>query len=74
MNKEILFEEKQKFNQWLILLSFFGINAFFIYGIFVQIIQKQQFGGKSMSDGLLILSTIVSVLITLLGYKKYPCF
>lgn len=66
MNKEILFEEKQKFNQWFIMLIFFAVNAFFIYGIFIQIIEKQQFGRKPTSDGLLILSTIVSVLITIL--------
>jgi len=66
MNNEILFTEKQRFNQWWIWLILLGINGFFIFGIFRQIIGGQPFGDKPMSDIGLIVGTALSILFTIL--------
>lgn len=65
MGDEVLFIEKQRFKQlwlWIILL---GINGFFIFGVFLQVIGGQQFGSKSMNDVGLLIATGVTILLTL---------
>ncbi len=66
MENEILFKERQKFQQrwiWFILL---GINALFLFGVFRQIIGGQQFGNNPMGDVGLLIGTGLSIALTLL--------
>lgn len=63
---EVLFKERQKFTQlwlWVILL---GINAIFLIGAYLQIFEGQQFGNKSMSNQVLLLTTGLILLLTVL--------
>lgn len=63
---EILFTERQKFRQWWLWLILLGINSFFLFGVFKQVVYGQQFGNEPMSNtGLIVVSGIV-ILISLL--------
>jgi hypothetical protein len=44
MEKQPLFTEKQRFNQWWMWLILFGTNGIFIYGWIQQIYLKIPFG------------------------------
>lgn len=66
MSNDILFIEKQKFNQWWLWLIILGTNALFLYGIYKQIIGKQQFGNNPMSDTGLLISALAVGLLTVL--------
>lgn len=66
MQEEILFREKQKFTQWWLWLILVGVNGFFLFGIFWQIIGGQKFGNKPMSDAGLVMATFFTIILTLL--------
>jgi hypothetical protein len=66
MKEEILFTEKQRFNQWWLWLILLGINGIFIFGVYIQIIGKQQFGDKPMSNVALLITTGILLLLTIL--------
>ena len=60
----ILFAEKQRFNQtwlWVILCL---VNGLFVFAFVKQIIFKQVFGDKPMSDGSLVLSMVLVLLLS----------
>lgn len=63
---EIFFTEKQRFTQWWLWLILLGINAIFLYGIYVQLITEQPFGSNPMSNTGLIFATVFIVLLTVL--------
>src|SRR5215218_6105390 len=65
MDNEILFTERQKFNQWWLWLILFGVNVLSIFSVCKQIIDEEQFGRKPSDVGLLIL-TCVTLLFTIL--------
>lgn len=69
MDKDILFSERQKFKQWWLWLIIFGINGFFIFGIFRQVIGGQEFGENPMSDTGLIVGTVLFILFTILFFN-----
>ena len=66
MSNEILFSERQKFKQWWVWLILLGINGLFLFGLFKQIIDGEQFGDKPMSNVGLLIATGVTLLLTLL--------
>lgn len=66
MNEEIIFKETQKFRQWWLWLILLGINGLFLFGVFMQVIGRQKFGDKPMSDSQLIIATIFTIILTLL--------
>jgi hypothetical protein len=66
MDNEILFSERQRFNQWWLWLILIGINGLFLYGIYKQVITGQQFGNRSMSDTGLFITAGVLFSLTLL--------
>lgn len=66
MENPVLFSEKQKFRQWWIWIILLTLNGFFLFGIYVQVIGGKQFGDKPMSDGGLIFSALMLLIITLL--------
>lgn len=64
MKQELIFQERQRFNQWWVILILIVINALFIYGCISQIGLGIPFGNKPASDHNLIISTSVLILIT----------
>jgi hypothetical protein len=66
MEKEILFTERQKFNQWWVWLILLGINGLFMFGVFKQVFGGQMFGNNPMSDTGLLIATGLTILLTIL--------
>ena len=63
---ELIFNETQKFKQWWIGFILLCVNGIFIFGIYKQLILRQQFGDKPMGNiGLTILSGITITLAIL---------
>ena len=52
------FKEVQKFRQWWLLLILIGIGLLPVYGIYKQLLLKENFGNQPMSDLGLIIFTI----------------
>lgn len=69
MQQKILFREKQRFTQWWLWVILIGVNIPFMVGIYTQIINKEPFGTKPMSDNGLILVTILMILLLLLFFS-----
>jgi hypothetical protein len=69
MNNEILFTESQRFKQWWLWLILLGINGFFIYGLYEQVVAGQQFGNKPMSDTELFITCGLFFLFTILFFN-----
>lgn len=69
MENEILFSEKQKFNQWWLWLILLGVNCFMIIGILQQVFFEKQFGDKPMNNYELLLTAGVTLSITLLFFN-----
>ncbi len=66
MINEILFNERQKFKQWWLWIILLTVNGLFVFGIFKQVISRQQFGDKPISDiGLLLIEGLI-LLLTIL--------
>ena len=63
---QIIFKEEQKFSQWWIWLILIGLGFLPLYGLFKQLIIREQFGDRPMSDaGLIFLAVVVFSLIVL---------
>ncbi|RKE98879.1 hypothetical protein [Ichthyenterobacterium magnum] len=57
---KIQFVEKQKFTQWWIWLILIGLGLFTVFGIVKQLILKEPFGDKPMSNiGIIIFSIFI---------------
>ena len=59
MEEKILFEEKQKFNQWWLWLLFLGLNSFIAYKIFIE----KDYGNSSKTAGIIVLILMLSLLL-----------
>jgi hypothetical protein len=66
MANEILFTERQKFKQWWLWLLLLSINGLFLFGVYKQVIDGQQFGDKPMSNAGLLVTAGLTILLTLL--------
>lgn len=66
MNNEILFTERQKFNQWWLLLILLAINGLLIFGVCKQVLSGHQFGSKPMSNTALLATTAAVIIFTIL--------
>ena len=64
MKEELVFHERQRFNQWWFLLIFISINSLFIAGCIIQLGMGKPWGDKPMSDTMLIIFTISSILFS----------
>ncbi len=63
---KIEFKEEQKFTQWWLWLILIGSGVLPIYGMYKQLILKEQFGDKPMSDlGLVLFCILIFGIITL---------
>ena len=69
MEDKILFSEQQKFKQWWLWLILLGLNGIFIFGIYKQLILKEPFGDKPMSDIGLFIGLSGMLLLTLLFWN-----
>jgi hypothetical protein len=65
MEKQPLFTEKQRFNQWWMWLILFGTNGIFIYGWIQQIYLKIPFGDHPMSNTGLWIAVLAMLAFTL---------
>jgi hypothetical protein len=65
MENEVIFSETQRFKQWWLWLILLGINGLFLFGVYKQVIDEEQFGDKPMSNSGLLISTGITILITL---------
>lgn len=69
MKTELLFSEKQKFKQWWIWVILLGINILFISGAYKQLILKEQFGDRPMSNEGILIASALSLGLTILFYS-----
>ena len=68
MDKEVVFTERQKFNQWWLWLILAGINGIFLFGLIKQLIFGQPFGNNPLSNIGLALLSIGFLVFTFLFY------
>ena len=66
LNNKILFTESQRFKQWWLWLILLSFNGLFLFGVFKQVIEKQQFGDNPMSNEGLLTATVLTIIITIL--------
>ena len=66
MHAKVLFHETQYFRQWWVWIILAGVDVLFAYAIVQQVFFETSFGDKPMTNGGLIITFVVSVLITLL--------
>ena len=59
-----IFKEEQRFTQWWIWLLFLGLNLFFFYGIYQQLILNIPFGSKPTSNSFLIITSFIFLIAT----------
>jgi hypothetical protein len=69
MDQEIVFTERQKFNQWWLWLILGCINGIFLFGLVKQLIFGLQFGNNPLSNAGLILLTLAFIAFTFFFYK-----
>lgn len=65
MNNNVLFTERQRFTQWWLWLILLGINSLFLFGLFKQVVNGQQFGDKPMSNSGLLIATGITIILTI---------
>jgi len=66
IRNDILFQEKQKFNQWWVWLIVICLNSVLIFGFYRQVIAGLPFGDNPMSDNALLLTLTLALLFTFL--------
>ncbi len=66
MKDEILFTEKQRFNQWWLWIFLIALNCFFLFAVFKQVIGGEQFGDKPMGNSGLLITTGLIIILTIL--------
>ena len=69
MKDDILFAERQRFNQWWLWLLILGINGVFFWGTFQQVIKGTPFGDHPMSNTGIVFTSILMLSITLLLFN-----
>jgi len=65
MNNEVLFTERQRFSQWWLWFILLGVNGFFLYGVYTQVIVGQAFGERPMGNVGLLIVTGLTIFLTL---------
>lgn len=68
MENEILFAEKQRFNQWWLWTLLLAIDVSFVMGIYKQVIGGQSFGDKPMSNHQIIIGAVGALAVTVLFF------
>ena len=69
MDQEIVFTERQKFDQWWLWLILAVINGIFLFGLIKQLIFGQQFGNNPLSNTGLALLSLGFLAFTFLFYR-----
>ena len=65
MEEEKVYYERQRFNQWWIILIMLFVNGIFIYGCFKQLVLGKLWGNNPVDNTMLIVITVLLALITL---------
>ena len=65
MSNEILFTERQRIKLWWVWVIFLCVDGFFLFGVFKQVINGQQFGSNPMSNAGLLFMTGLMIAFTL---------
>lgn len=65
MNDDVLFLEKQKFNQWWLWLILIGSNGFLLFEIVNLIVENKQIGSEKSSIAILLFALLYTSLLTL---------
>ncbi len=66
MHAKVLFSETQYFRQWWVWVILIGVDVLFAYALVSQVFFETSFGDKPMTNGGIIITFIMVVLITLL--------
>lgn len=69
MSNEVVFWEKQKFNQWWLWLILIGLNGLFIFMAFEQVVVGEKFGNLSSTDVVLLAGTGFIFLLNILFFN-----
>lgn len=69
MKNNILFSEKQRFNQWWLRVLLLGANGLLAYGVITQVGLGKQFGDKPSGDAGLILVLALIIVITVFMFS-----
>lgn len=64
MTTEKLFSERQRFKQIWLWALLIGVDAYFVYGLAKQVFLGRTFGDEPMSDGQLLFTTGLVLLVT----------
>jgi hypothetical protein len=64
-----LFEERQHFRQWWHWLIIGAVNGLFLFGVWKQVINHEQFGDKPMSDAGLLAMAVISLICSAMLYR-----
>jgi hypothetical protein len=65
MKEELIFQERQRFNQWWFVLLMLIVNGILIYACISQIVLGKSFGNNPASDTMLIVVTVLTILFTI---------
>lgn len=66
MQQAVLFTEDQRFKQWWLWLIILGLNGFFLFLAYQQLILKKQVGDRPMNDSALLIAASIILLVTLM--------
>ncbi|WP_342328963.1 hypothetical protein [Pedobacter sp. FW305-3-2-15-E-R2A2] len=69
MSNEVVFSEKQKFNQWWLWLILIGLNGLFVFTAFKEIVAGEKFGNLSSTDVVLLVVTGFVFLLNILFFN-----
>ena len=69
MENEVLFTERQRFNQWWLWLILLGINGLLLFRVVKQVVGGQQLDAKPMSNTGLLVTAGLTLLLTLLFWS-----
>ena len=66
MENEIIFSESQRFKQWWLWIILLGVDVLFLYIIFQQLVLGKPFGGKPMTNLMLVMTTGFILLLSVM--------
>jgi len=68
MKEELIYYERQRFNQWWVVPLMLIINGIFIYGCVTQIGMDKPWGNEPLSNMMLVVVTVLFVLLTVIPF------
>ncbi len=68
MESEVLFSEKQRFNQWWVWVLMIGINGFILTGIYFKLQNDAAIASEEVDNTSLVIVACVSILFTFIFF------